>query len=117
MIINPDNKGSLRNPMTKNMRLAVLGLCISSVAYLAKTYTFPTPFEINPSEFANYVSSFTLTLGIIKVCASKAPLPLEVEQYMIDNAIRFRREGLAESLTSIVSLLVTNKDYISSLLK
>ena len=115
MIFGPDYIKEVKKPLTLTMKVALGSIVISATRIILKNHSIDLP--VNIEEFTNYVVGFFGTYGFIKFCAGFAPLPKEPEGYMLTDAIRFRKEGFAETLLSLSSLVINNKDNIINLFK
>lgn len=115
MIFGPDYTKEIRLRLTLSMKAGLAAIVIGATKtfFERKDNSFP----INLNEGVNYLGGFSTVYGLIKIASGFAPLPKEPEEYMLTDAIRFRKEGIAELLLGLTSLVINNKDFISSLIK
>lgn len=115
MIFGPDYIKEVKKPLTLTMKVALGSIVISATRIILKNNSIDLP--VNLEVLTNYVGGIFFAYGFIKFFSGFATLPKEPEPYMLSDALRFRREGFAETLLSLSSLVINNKDFISSLIK
>lgn len=106
MIMDMEKKSEIKKPLSANMKFAILSVFLSTTSYTLRRYSIQLPFEINSFEVANTIGFLSICSGGVKLLAGFATLPKEPEQYMLDDAKRFKIHGSRETLVSAISLLI-----------
>lgn len=114
MIRNSENTNEGEKVLTFNMKLALTVILLSTARLALNNIQGATP--IDTREFNSYIGLFSSGYGLLKLICSKAPLPKEPEEYMLTDAIRFRREGLIELGLGLSSLAINNIELLKQIL-